>query len=1073
MPIESGKGSSTGSSSLTPGHSEKENYSPKPKQTPTVGSYNSSNYDAAITDGPDSIASSSDISASAYRKAWSSLSEDQRKELTGEDEIRKLFEQLKQTDQKHGDQCLLRKGLRAVSPYLERLRITIDFISPFASVEPTAGTALGLIKSVNSIAIAICGAADDITGHIESFLERIPAIERCNEVVNGRSRMLDIYNALVNVYKDLLQFYHKSVVMFKKSGFIIHVAMDWLKPELSGIISSFNAHADVLSKLLESESFATVQEIKDEQVDTLSDQETTKLGNIYRSLLWQLLKRKPDLKACFSDWYKKTESQSQVNPTQSDDKLRDFLYDAVSSSNQLIFIVLDGLDECEVYPRIQLRSLFHDLFKHNARLKVFISSRYDDDIESALPPAASRIELGLSKERDRIIANYLASQINIPEDTREKVVDVLSAKANGCAIWLRISLEYIGKLRIQNQKGLESALNRLPSSKSLAELYWTLFDKICSGFPENEDNLQRALETLAVARRPLTADELAYAVFIDIDDDTRTTLGELDQIAHSVKLLDLIRPFVSIINVRNGKDLQLRLVHQSLKELVLQAPPSSWSLVGRTNWQNQAVQRRAELNGSLLRRCIKYLLFEECGENNLSSGFRNRPDVEFLAIGGVLDNDEFPTESPWLKSPRDFDPSNLGLGGFFTYAAPYWTAHFPDASQKLWPDPTDLIVLCSRGSQRLENWVEQWQRPNCSYTTEFSFPEVMSHLDPLVVTAMFGPVAYMADLLKCNLQTPDFLPDSVWIAVKHLIRRNSISTIDNLLKDKDLGSTLCCAAFFYEVVLGWSEADRLCGNTAKEWEDIFDFLIRELHENLLDDGNEILCQAARNGCFVLVKKLFEAAERDPDLRRAILAKNRSKRTDWQNSISTHQSIGEAAYEAHANIVHFLCQQAGTEPHLRHINQRGQTVFHQAARSGHVEIFQTLIQRWPEGINLRNNANDTPLVELIFNSPRGDIETIETVRVILSMGKADATGLNDDPGYSPLCTAVRRANIALCRTLILEGSADISCAVSVEEETGKPFLKKDVNTQETLGAQEKMLKELCSLLPLAVSTEYLF
>lgn len=54
-------------------------------------------------DGPDSGASSSDISGSAYRKAWSSFSEDQRKELTGEDEIGKLFDQLKQTDEKHQD----------------------------------------------------------------------------------------------------------------------------------------------------------------------------------------------------------------------------------------------------------------------------------------------------------------------------------------------------------------------------------------------------------------------------------------------------------------------------------------------------------------------------------------------------------------------------------------------------------------------------------------------------------------------------------------------------------------------------------------------------------------------------------------------------------------------------------------------------------------------------------------------------------------------------------------------------------------------------------------------------------
>lgn len=265
--------------------------------------------------------------------------------------------------------------------------------------------------------------------------------------------------------------------------------------------------------------------------------------------------------------------------------MRDFFYDAVSSSNQWIFIVLDGLDECEIYPQKQLLPLFHNLFEHNARLKVFISSRYDDDIERALPPDAS--------------------QLNIPKHAREKVVDELSAKANGCAIWLRISLDYIGKLRIQNQKGLESALNRLTSTKGLAELYWMLFDKICSGLPENEDNLQRALETLTVARRPLTVDGLAYAVFMDVEDDNHTTLRELDWIAHSVNLLDLIRPYISIINVRNRKDLQLRLVQQSVKELILQAPPSSLSLVGKTNWQNQAVQRRAERNGSLLRRCIK------------------------------------------------------------------------------------------------------------------------------------------------------------------------------------------------------------------------------------------------------------------------------------------------------------------------------------------------------------------------------------------------------------------------------------------------------------------------------------
>ncbi|KAL6855649.1 hypothetical protein J3F83DRAFT_753812 [Trichoderma novae-zelandiae] len=1093
---------------------------------------------------------SCDISESAYRKAWASLTEDQKQQLT-EDDIRKLFDQLRDTDQKHQDQSLLRKGLKVVSPYLDRLRITIDFISPFASVNPAAGTALGLIKGVNSIVIGICGAADNVSSQIGSFLERIPAIERCSEVVDGRSQLLDIQNALGNVYKDLLQFYLKTIILFKKSAFVIRLALDWLKSDLSGIISSFTTHADLLSKLLESETFASVQEIKDEQVealirdtldihreneiayhnelkrradeacswitfndqfsywrlnsrdssllalfgdmgcgktittayvvDTLSqgqlvcsyyckdDQETTKLGNIYRSLIWQLLRRKPDLKARFSSWYKTAESRSQVNPTQSDEKLREFLFDAISSSKQCIFIVLDGLDECESYSQKQILSLFRDLLKGEARLKVFISSRYDDDVEKALPPGASRIELGWSQERDRIIASYLASQLNIPERTRGRVVDELAQRADGCAIWLRISLEYIGKLRIQNEKGLETALKRLPSSNGLAELYWTLFEKVCSGLPENGEYLQRALETLAVARRPLSSDELAYAVFIEINDEGPTTMAELEDNAHSVNLLDLIRPFISITTVGDEKHAQLRLVHQSLKELILQAPPSSWSLVGKSGWKNQAVQRKGELNGHLLKRCIQYLLFDECGEISLYSAITDASDdVDFFAIGGILDDDEAPTELG-----QDFDPFELGLGSFFTYAAGSWTTHFADALQDLWPSPTEFIALCSTGSQRLENWVEQWKRPNNSRRTESILGEVTTQLDPLVVAAIFGPAAYMASLLKCDLQSPDFRPDSVWVAIKHLVEGNRISAIEQLLKDKSLGSILCCTAFFYEVVLGWTKSDRLTGNAAKEWEDIFNHLIRALREDLLEEGNEILCQAARNGCLVLVKKIFEVSEHDPELRRAIMVGDRSQMSDWRGGLATHQSIGEAAYEGHVEIVRFLCQQPGIEPHLRHVNKHGHTVFHQAARRGDREIMLILIQRWPEGVNVKNNLNDNPLGDFIFHRITGEPKAVETLKAMLSTGTIDATGLNDDPGYSPLCTAIRKGDIALCRTLIVEGSADMACAVGVDTETGKPFLTKDVKTQETLEAQEAMLKELCSLLPLAVSTEYLF
>ena len=73
-----------------------------------------------------------------------------------------------------------------MGPYLEKLRITIDFISPFTSVEPVAATALGLVKGVVTMVIAIHGAVNELTSHVQNFLERIPAIERCNEAFKNK-----------------------------------------------------------------------------------------------------------------------------------------------------------------------------------------------------------------------------------------------------------------------------------------------------------------------------------------------------------------------------------------------------------------------------------------------------------------------------------------------------------------------------------------------------------------------------------------------------------------------------------------------------------------------------------------------------------------------------------------------------------------------------------------------------------------------------------------------------------------------------------------------------------------------
>ncbi len=58
--------------------------------------------------------------------------------------------------------------------------------------------------------------------------------------------------------------------LFEGSKYVLRVAMEMFKPKIADIVSSFKSHADNLSRLLETENFASIQEIKDEQVETLS-----------------------------------------------------------------------------------------------------------------------------------------------------------------------------------------------------------------------------------------------------------------------------------------------------------------------------------------------------------------------------------------------------------------------------------------------------------------------------------------------------------------------------------------------------------------------------------------------------------------------------------------------------------------------------------------------------------------------------------------------------------------------------------------------------------------------------------
>ena len=84
--------------------------------------------------------------------------------------------------------------------------------------------------------------------------------------------------------------------------------------------------------------------------------------------------------------------------------LGNFLSICVEGLDRELFIVIDGLDECDSESRYELINLLDNLSNNAQRLKVFFSSRPQKGIEDLLP-GATQIRWSPTRESDAIIVN--------------------------------------------------------------------------------------------------------------------------------------------------------------------------------------------------------------------------------------------------------------------------------------------------------------------------------------------------------------------------------------------------------------------------------------------------------------------------------------------------------------------------------------------------------------------------------------------------------------------------------------------------------------------------------------------
>ncbi len=797
------------------------------------------------------------------------------------------------------------------------------------------------------------------------------------------------------------------------------------------------------------------------------DDETGHAIHIFSALTLALLEQLSGLKKTFYEWYKQNQASGSIEPATNIRKLEEFLHKVLETLDRPLFVVIDGLDECDRASRKSLLKLLKALSQKTPRIKIVLSSRPQEEILEQLNEIA-RIDLGSDAKRDGIIVKQTVErQLSyLHKDVRALVIDRTTRLAQGSAIWTKMVVELIEVRGIRALGPMQLFLEEIPLPGQLSELYVTLLTRSTSNDPGNQELASIALKILAVTRRPLSILELAWAVALSTAQQEVTTVAALAKLVDHQRVMSLIQPFITRIDFSDVRKRQIRLIHQSAKEFIIAELTWNWprlqgSAVSTATNQASIGQRIESLEACILDVCVKYLLLNEIGNTDIFL----EEQVAILELpqefdlfdddGKPVEYDRYCTWEAWEENMIRYDPTERGFGEFFVYASCNWLEHFGAVTVEPLPGLASIENLCQAGSTRLHNWIEQNCRPDCAIKARFL--DDSNLYDPLVITALHGSGAMLHDMLKnSDFDMDKFLPQSAIGAADQILQWGDWSRLRILFLEDKTSHQLQNLDFFRLVLRRWPGP----GKHRQNWDLVFD-LVEYVLDTLVQEqwGNELLCMAASEGCVPIIQRLMTRAQYQVELRTELL---RDVRRDQQSPFfgkSVHQSVGEAVLGNHVDVVECLLGQKGIEAHLQHLNSRGENVLHLASRLCNPAMFHLLVPRFQGGIRQTDYRGDTALVRIIMSSsdPR---DRYASARILLLLGSANRNSHFWNEQQDPLRIAVRLGDLDMCDLLMSIGKFSPLSALTRGHD-GQMILK-----DTTPENQEKLLAILQLLLTYA-------
>jgi hypothetical protein len=783
------------------------------------------------------------------------------------------------------------------------------------------------------------------------------------------------------------------------------------------------------------------------------DNETGQVIYIFSALILSLLQKLPGLKRTFFEWYKQAEASEDFQPATNTKKLEEFLQKILIMIDRPLFIVIDGLDECDRESQTNLLRSLKILIQKTPRLKVILSSRPREEILEQLDGVA-KIDLGSDTERDIVIVEKTVERklFYLSKDVKALVTETLSRLAQGSAIWTKMTVELIEVRRIRALGPMKDFLENTPLPKQLSELYVNLISRCTSNDPDSERLVTTALEVLAITRRPLSILELAWAVALGAAQKRVTTVAALAELVDPQRVMSLIQPFVAHVDFNDVKKRQVRLVHQSVKEFIIREwasnrPGLQGPAISTTTDQGLIHQRTGSLEAGILDICIRYLLLDDVGHTNVFS--EEQVAIEELPQeSDIFNDDEEPTDydpcctwEAWEENMIRYDPTERGFGELFVYASCHWLEHFGAVTVEPLPGLENIENLCQARSTRLQNWIKQNCRPQCTVQPRFVFDS--SLYDPLSITSLYGSEAMLRDMLESSVFDKDkFLPNPAMGAADQILQWGDVSRLRMLFFGRNIGHQLQSLEFFRLVMKQWSFSDVHYHN----WDVVFD-LVDDVLDILVKEqwGNELLCVAASMGCMPIIRRLMDRAQHKAELKTELLRGSPRQLQSMSFGKPVHQSIGKAVLGNHIDVVEYFLGQQGIEAHLQYRNSHGENVLHLASRICNPAMFRLLVPRFKEGVHQTDDWKETALVRIIQRSSDSR-DRYESAQILLLEGGANGDDRSWDEQQDPLRIAARLGDLEMCRLLICIGKMDPLSALR-RDDGGQMVLKEETSENE--------------------------